>query len=57
MRWMSCFFVSIALVACGPSAGGAPRHSGPDVVTAEWTSGDDAVLEGADAGVAPQAPR
>lgn len=50
MRWLLCMLVLAITTACG----GAPvptRHSGPDVVTAEWTAGDDAVLEGADAGV------
>jgi hypothetical protein len=28
--------------ACGSTA---PAHHGPDVVTAEWTAGDDAPLD------------
>ncbi len=35
------FFVFVS--ACGSSP--TRRHEGPDVVTADWTSGDDAVLD------------
>lgn len=52
--------VTMALAAAcggaGPESGEAHgrRRTGPDVVTAEWTSGDDAVLDaGLDAGTAP----
>lgn len=43
--------IALLASACG-SAPPARRREGPDVVTAEWTAGDDAVLEaGSDAGV------
>ena len=42
-RWIVGLSVLVA-IGCG-GAPSAPR--GPDEVTAEWTSGDDAPLEGA----------
>lgn len=47
MRLTLAFLALLATACGGTAARTAPRHEGPDVVTAEWTSGDDAVLEGA----------
>ncbi len=43
MKWAAMLFAVAMTTACGGPARPA-RHSGPDVVTAEWTSGDDAPL-------------
>ncbi len=54
MRWLVCVVVLVAATACGgaPAVSPAARpRQGPDVVSAEWTSGDDAVLE------APPSPK
>ncbi len=45
--------LSLGLATLASACGGpapARRHEGPDVVTAEWTSGDDAVIAPSDAG-------
>lgn len=45
MKKLVYVFVFVFSSACGAPA---PRHhEGPDVVTADWTSGDDAVLDSA----------
>ncbi|MFO0684782.1 MAG: hypothetical protein U0234_22185 [Sandaracinus sp.] len=50
-RALSALTFATLVSACGAPASPPRRHEGPDVVTAEWTSGDDAVLE-SDAGAA-----
>lgn len=41
--------LSVALSACGGGAPGGTAPHAPDEVSEEWTSGDDAPLEGAPA--------
>lgn len=49
-RMIGLLLALCILVGCGGGASAtARRRSGPDVVSAEWTSGDDAVLPGAEA--------
>lgn len=49
MKWMMLIVLAAIATACGGSAASsAHARTGPDVVTAEWTSGDDAVLEAQD---------
>ena len=45
MKW-AIVIVVLFVTACGGAGQATHRRQGPDVVTAEWTSGDDAVLEG-----------
>ena len=58
MKWTLALTASL-MIACG----GAPRtsaHEGPDVITADWTGADDAVLEargGEHEDAAPKASR
>lgn len=44
MRWIAVIVLALVAVACGGAPAARARRTGPDVVTAEWTSGDDAVL-------------
>jgi hypothetical protein len=43
MKKLVLVFVFVFVGACGAPA--TRRHEGPDVVAADWTSGDDAVLD------------